>query len=455
MQYNTTVEVVMEFRSKLPVLVAAAALTAVSATSVLAFEHQFTGAFTVYSDNSNFNGSRAGQYYYVPQLFEKKAPDANYIESRARLGYTAKANDDLKFVSMFELDYNYWGNSSYTEERGGGGALGSDTINVETKHLYLDANVGNNTNVKLGMQGFDDAFKGVFVGADMAGLLVSHSYSNASASVGAFRWDDKSDSATKALGRQTRDFLVVDGKYNLTKETRIGAAYYFMKDNSKYDYTYTSQTPADSSLHMIGINAETKAGPVMLNGFIAAQFGEVETAKKDLSAYAASLGASMKVGKGTLRGDLLYATGDDGEDDDKSHAFQSVSYESGYYANEMVILGRDKNAFTLDNAIVYDANNQNRGVVFLATGYDMPLSDKLNCSGNLGFAWTDTNRTGDNGNQFLGTEINAELSYKAVENVTLSARGAYVFLGDFYKDVATNGTPDDPYDFKLLARYAF
>lgn len=443
----------MKVRSKLPVLFAAAALTAVSATSALAFEHQFSGAFTVYTDNSNFNGSRAGQYYYVPQLFEKNAPTANYIESRARLGYTAKANDDLKFVSMFELDYNYWGNSSYTEARGGGGALGSDTVNVETKHLYLDANVAKNTNVKLGMQGFDDAFKGVFVGADMAGLLVSHSYSNASASVGAFRWDDKSDSATKALGRQTRDFIVVDGKYNLSKATRVGAAYYFVKDNTDN---------IDSNVHMIGVNAETAAGPLMLNGFIVAQIGEVDGMndfapgkQKDLTAFAASLGANMKVGKGTLRGDLLYATGDDGKDDNKSHAFQSVSYESGYYANEMVILGRDKNAFTLDNAIVYDTNNQNRGVVFLSAGYDMPLSDKLNCSTNLGFAWTETNRTGDNGNQFLGTEINAELAYKVVENVTLSARGAYVFLGDFYKDVATNGTPDDPYDFKLLARYAF
>jgi len=448
----------MKLRSTAAVLAAAGALTAFGATSALAFEHQFSGAFTVYSDNSNFNGSRAGQYYYVPQLFEKNAPTANYIESRARLGYTAKANDDIKFVSLFELDYNYWGNSSYTEARGGGGALGSDTVNVETKHLYLDANVSKNTNVKLGMQGFDDAFKGVFVGADMAGILVSHSYSNASASVGAFRWNDNSlnnSSAPKALGRQTRDFIVVDGKYNLSKETKIGAAYYFMKDNSKYDYTYGIQTAADSSIHMIGVNAETTAGPLSLNGFIAAQFGEVELAKKDLSAYAASLGASVKVGKGTLRGDLLYATGDDGKDNDKSHAFQSVAYESGYYANEMVILGRDKNAFTLDNAVVYDANNQNRGVVFLSTGYDFPLSDKLNCSANLGFAWTDTNRTGDNGNQFLGTEINAELAYKVVDSITLSARGAYVFLGDFYKNVATNGTPDDPYDFKLLAKYSF
>ena len=444
----------MKFRSTAAVLAAAGALTAVGATTALAFEHQFSGSFVVYSDNSNFNGSRAGNYYYQPEKFEKNAPTANYIESRARLGYTAKANDDLKFVSMFELDYNYWGNSAYDNNRGSGGAIGSDSINIETKWLYLDANVSKNTNVKLGMQGFDDAFKGVFVGADMAGLLVTHSYDKATASVGAFRWNDNSDSSTSALGHKTRDFIIVDGKYNLTKETKIGGAYYFMKDNAEQDDT----------IHMIGINGETVAGPLNLNGFIAAQYGEIGLAKKDLSAYAASLGANMKAGKGTLRGDLLYTTGDRGSDNNDSHAWQSIqnrtvggSNESGYYANEMVILGRDKNAFTIDNAIVYDGNNQDHGVLFLAAGYDLPLSDKLNCSANLGLAWNDTNHPGQdrNSNQFLGTEINAELAYSFAQNLTLSARGAYVFLGDFYKDVATNGTPEDPYDFKLLAKYAF
>jgi len=308
------------------------------------------------------------------------------------------------------------------------------------------------------MQGFDDAFKGTFVGADMAGVLVTHSYDKATATVGAFRWDDSStldftsNPDNSALGRQTRDFLVLDGKYNVSKDTKVGAAYYFMKDN----------TSVDSTVHVIGLNFESVAGPLNLNGFVAGQFGEVEAAQKDLSAFAASLGANMKAGKGTLRCDLLYATGDDGTNSSKSHAWQSVfspkvgSDESGYYANEMVILGRDKNAFTIDNAIVYDANNQNRGVLFLAAGYDMPFSDKLTGSANLGAAMTDTNRAGDkNSNQYLGTEINAEVVYTFAPNVTLSARGAYVLLGDFYQGAALNGTPDNPYDFKLLARYAF
>jgi len=449
----------MKLRRAAAVLTAVSAFTTVGATAALAMEHQFSGAFTVYSDNSNFNGSRTGNFGYNPAPFDKKAPDANYIESRARLGYTAKANDNFKFVSMFELDYNYWGNSSYANSRGSGGAIGSDSINIETKWLYLDANVAKNTNVKLGMQGFDDAFKGTFVGADMAGLLVTHSYDKATASVGAFRWDDtstldfSSNQDNSALGRQTRDFLILDGKYSVSKETRVGAAYYFMKDN----------TVVDSTVHMLGLNFETVAGPLNLNGFVATQLGEVEAAQKDLTAFAASLGANMKAGKGTLRCDLLYATGDDGTDSSESNAWQSVTStktrdtnESGYYANEMVILGRDKNAFTIDNAIVYDANNKNHGVLFLAAGYDLPFSDKLTGSANLGAAMTDTNRAGDrNSNQYLGTEINAELVYTFTPNVTLSARGAYVFLGDFYQDAALNGTPDDPYDFKLLARYAF
>lgn len=446
----------MKLVKGLPVLAAAAALTAVSATSAMAMEHQFGGAFTVYSDISNFNGSRTGNWGYFPEGIDKKAPSANYIESRARIGYTAKANNDLKFVSMFELDYNYWGNSSYTNARGGGGALGADTVNIETKNLYLDANVAKNTNVKLGMQGFDDAFKGVFVGADMAGLLLTHSYDKATASVGVFRWDDKSPIVpgsgdvvpVTALGRQTRDYIVLDGKFDLNKHTKLGAAYYFMKDNAK-----TNGVSKDT-VHMVGVNAEAEVGIVTLDGFVATQFGEVEVTDKKLAAYAASVGAKAKLGKGLLRTDFLYTSGDNGNVLDKrSHAWQSTSFESGYYAHEMVILGRDKNAFTIDNAIVYEANNRNRGVLFAAVGYDLPLSSKLSCSANLGFAWND--KVTDGRNKYLGTEANAELVYKATENVSLSARGAYVVLGDYFRNVATNGTPDDPYDFKLIAKYSF
>lgn len=58
-----------------------------------------------------------------------------FLEQRARLLYSAKASDDLKLVTHFELDYSKFGDESYSVNRGKGGALGGDEINLETKHL--------------------------------------------------------------------------------------------------------------------------------------------------------------------------------------------------------------------------------------------------------------------------------------------------------------------------------
>jgi hypothetical protein len=278
-------------------------------------------------------------------------------------------------------------------------------------------------------------------------------------------------------GRATRDFFVADGKYNLTKETKVGAAYYFLKDKREFDATspdpaavivgydaagnpiydlppVTTEVTEDAKIHMVGVNGETVVGPVNLTGFLVGQFGEV-TEKQDISAFAANVGASMKAGKGTLRAEFLYASGDEGDDPDETNAFYSVPYESGYYNGEMIILGRDKNALTIDNAIVYDTNNLNHGVIFAALGYDLPLSDKMSCSTNLGMAWNAEKQAGED-ERYLGTEINAELNYKVSDNMYLGARAGYVFLGDYYDDFV-NGSdkPDNPYDVKLIAKYSF
>ena len=61
----------------------------------------------------------------------------------------------------------------------------------------------------------------------------------------------------------------------------------------------------------------------------------------------------------------------------------------GFYDNEMIILSRDKNATTIDNAIVYDVNNGNQGVIFGSLGYDYPFSAKFSGSVNAGFAAVD------------------------------------------------------------------
>jgi hypothetical protein len=456
----------MKVRKTVVVAAAIGALTALGASSAMAMEHIFSGSFKMQFDASNFNGSTTPNSDGVYDPFGKpeKAPSADFVDSRARIGYTAKLNNDLKFVSIFELDYSFWGNNSYSEGRNNGGALGADSVQIETKNLYVDYNINERNNVKFGMQGFDDAFKGVFVSSDMAGILLSHTYSNAVASAGVFRWDDTDDGDT--LGQDTRDFFVLDGKYNITKETKVGAAYYYLHDNSSIPNSYGDSL--DAKIHTLGLNGETVLGPVTLDGFVLTQFGDY-TDNVDISAYAANLGARMKAGKGTLRGEFLYSSGDKDPQDDKYKAMYTAygngGYESGYYNDEMVLLTRDKNALTIDNAIVYDTGNQGHGVILLAAGYDLPLSDKLSCSGNLGVAWNAEKQELAPGvkekHDFLGTEINAELNYKINDNFMVGARAAYVFLGNYFDDASTkdgipnSGDPDNPYDVKLIARYSF
>ncbi len=471
---------------KKSVVVAAACAVAVgAAVPAFAFENEFHGMFQTQFDVSNFNGTNnvrdnqgdtGGFGTYDPSTTDKKAPTANFFEQRARLAYIAKASDDLKLVTKFEIDYKYWGNDSYSVKRNGGAALGSDDINLETKNVYLDMNIPTTKiNAKIGMQPFDDAFKGIFASADMAGIFVSHSYTDAAASAGFFRWNDNGFD----LGKETRDFFVLDGKYNVTKDIKVGGAYYLVNsDNADRDqgaYTAPQVNNVENVIvHMLGVNAEAGFGPLTLDGFVVYQFGNDEqTVSKPtsnhISAFAANAGARLKVGKGTARTELLYVSGEGNPGGrSTSNAFYTPSgfglSESGYYSNEMVILGRDKYAMTNDAAIVYDVNNRDQGVIFGALGYDHPFTDKLKASANLGFAAVAKEnlnkpvnvKTGQrNSSNYLGTEINAEVDYKVFESVTLTGRAGYVVLGDYYKDIAANGTPDNPYDVKLIVNYSF
>ena len=197
---------------------------ATSATTACAFENEFHGMFSARYINSNFNRTATTDYgpgdgSYDPAGKNKNNYVANFVEQRARLQYIAKANADLKLVTHFELDYSYWGNSSFGFDattgkggvgRNGGGALGADTVNFETKSVYLDANPVKNLNMKLGMMPNNDSFKGIVFDADMAGLLLSSSYGKFSPSMGVFRFADSGNATDAVLGHKTSDMIMLE-----------------------------------------------------------------------------------------------------------------------------------------------------------------------------------------------------------------------------------------------------
>ena len=437
----------MSMKKSMKFLVAALALAALS-TPAFALEHEVSGRFASFFAVTNYSATGA---------LADSAPTANWFDQRLRLGYNAKANENVKLVTLFELDYSFWGNSSYANGRGQGGAIGADSVNIETKNLYLDWTLPcNNMNAKIGMQGYGDVFSNIIFGSDMAGVLLSHSYTNATASVGFFRWEDSAGSGqggstTASIDRpgvDTQDLFALTGQYNLDSKTKVGAAYYYIQDDAFYDNDPTTAenlVSNEANVHTLGVTAATALGAVNVNGFLLGQFGDYN-ATDDAKGYAAKIAANAAVGTGTLRGDLLYVAGG-------SNQLYVTRDGVGYYDNEMMIISRDKNQTTIDNALVYELNNNGEGVIMAAFGYDQPFSPTLSGSANIGFAMVEDNQGNagtDPDEDYIGTEINFELVKKATDNVTLTGRAGYVVIGDHYA-----GNPDNPYLAQVMVAYAF
>jgi len=434
-------------KKKLLVAAAACALTAATAVPALALENEFHGAFTTFYDLSNYSGSAAGGNGVISD----DSSSENYFVQRFRLNYNAKASDNVKLVSRFEFDFNFWGNSAYgfnpdgtTTNRGGGGAVGADTVNMETKNIYLDLSYPA-IDAKIGMMAHNDAFKGLLFDGDMAGILLGHNYSNAGVSAGFFRLNDSNDG--DAIGKKTNDLFLLEGKYSVNKDVKVGAGYYYIMDKSNTNPVAFR----DAKVHTVGLNAEGKIGPVAVNGLVMKQFGDLN-ATDNAKGWAANVGVKVPVAGGTLRSEFLYVTGGD----KALYVAQGIGGTEGgqFYDSEMTMLGRNKYATTIDNALIYDVNNNNEGVIMGTIGYDYSFSDKLATSANVGFAAIADDAAGRGiargDSDYLGTEVNAETNYSLTPNVTLGARAGYVFLGDYFAN-----DPDNIYDVKLIARYNF
>ena len=457
-------------RLKHAVTVAAACTVAVAtAIPAMALENEFHGAYRMKTFVTNFDDGTFSQY--DPAGADKKAPTNSYVEQRIRLKYSAKLNDDFKLKTDFKID-SRWGSGAYDTKRKLGGEIGSDTVNLETRAAYLDFNLPvGGVNVKLGIQPWTDAYDGIFVDTQMAGVIGSTTINDLALSLGWFRLDD---SATTPFGHNPRDLVVLDGSYTVNKELTVGGSYYMLNDPITSDTKYLAGSPRTlptEIVHTLGVNSAAKFGVATLNAYLLYQFGdltELATGKEhSISAFAGALNARAKLDAGTVKASFLYASGD--KDSGGSKAFRDVQDLDGGtesdYSSDMRMLRKDQFAGASGKSFIATINNRDQGVIFGSAGYDANLSEKVFAGANVGFALVAEENASKpvnlatgvrNSSNYLGTEINAAIGYKLNANVTASLRGAYVVLGDYFKGVAANGeTPNDPYSTSLMLVYSF
>ena len=444
-----------KFQKQMLTIAAAGALTAVTALPAMAFENEFHGLFNfnaIFSNNINSTGGGTATKAYG---------DVNYMEQRVRLQYTAKASDDLKLVTHFEINNRYGAkdrtNDTTVNPVGNGmdtagSDLDTDGVNIQTKHAYLDFNVTKDVNVKLGLQAWKDSFGGILLDADAPGVLAVSKYGKTTVALGYMRYNDLysySDlrtTYTKA-GDDTTDFALVDVSYSLNKDTKVGFAYYGLKDTASGIAGATYNT---LMLHTFGLNGSTKMSGVTLSGFAAMQSGTKEKAANadvDYKGYAYNLQVAAPVLGGNAKAGFLYVSGNSNSTDNGAWANTGLStFNDG---GSMLIVRNSTHTATSTNSWIKGTSVSN--VQYAYAGYAAPITDKLGVVANVGLGWDA--QTNYRGGDFIGTEVNGEVNYKLYPTLTVLAQAGYLALGDNL----TYGlaTQRDPYSVRLGARFSF
>lgn len=487
----------MNLKKTVAIAAAAGALAAISVPA-MALENEFHGSFGFNTTFSNFQNGGSGDVNpagrgvaakgfgtqntitgifapgtsEVPAYGDKRKMN-NYFEQRARLQYIAKASDDLKLVTHFEIDHRF----------GDGNAdLDTDSVNLEVKHVYLDFNLGKSFNTKTGLQAYTDTIKGLFITADVPAIMTTTKLGAYTLGLGFSRFDDDSAGGLNRLGDKNKDLFIMDNKFAFSKDTQAALSYYFLADYAAGTTGYANSAAptvlelgnADAAilLHTFALSGATKVGALNLSGFAAMQAGHQKNAastvaneRRSFHGWAANVAAKMAVGPGTARTALLFTSGDNSTNAGHYKGWVTSSVNA-YNEGGMMIIARNtaNSPGSTDNYIRRNVTN-----IALATmGYDAKLSDKLYLNGNVGFGWVPASQAyagsvlnpNRNGSDFMGTEINLETGYKVYQNLTLRAQAAYMILGGYYDKATLNSagtaaTPEDPYTMRLHATYAF
>ena len=477
----------MNFKKTVAIAAAAGALAAVSVPA-MALENEFHGLFNFNTTFSNFQAGGSGDF--TPVGWQKNRQMNNYIEQRGRIQYIAKASDDLKFVTQFELDTRFGGitDNKYTSSNDSG-KLDADGISLETKHVYLDFNASKEFNAKLGVQPYKDTIKGVFIDADLPAIMTTTKMGAYTLGVGFSRFSENYQNAagtTARLGDGAKDLFILDNTFAINKDTKAALSYYFLADytasttGGAATLLDTHNAAQDIMLSTLALRGETKLGALNLSGFAAMQGGSQKaivgtpaTGSRYFHGYALNAAAKMAVGPGTAKTAFLFTSGNNSRNAGSYKGWVTSSVDS-YNEGGMMILARNTaNSPTSTDAFI---RRNVTNIALLTMGYDAKLTDKLFANGNLGFAWApssvdaplfnptgalvNTNTTGRNGGDFMGTEINLETGYKLYSNLTLKAQAAYMMLGAYYKNTAVTGTgssatPENPYSARLHAQFSF
>jgi hypothetical protein len=359
----------------------------VAVTTASAVESQFGGYWrTRMFVQSDFSGQDDASY--------------NRTDNRTRLYYTAKFNDDFKFVNKFEFNSN-WGDTN-------GGDIGADGSTWKVKNSYADFTLGN-VNAKVGQQGatisrgfiFADDFSGVQITPTFGSVKVPFLY--------AMAVDDDVRGDT------------VGGDVHLASLMPS-----FQLDNFKLTphVTYLNATSdLDASMAWIGLDVDAKFDAFSAWGSFIYSTGDEYDATftgtgNDADGYLVAAGADA----GIFHGQFFYASGEEQGSTGDSDAF-SAAPGSSYYWSEIMGYG------IFDNAASAGSPDDNiTNIMALNVGVTLKPMDKLKLDFDVWYAALAEDNA--NGDDALGVEFDAKVTYALMDDLTAEFVVAYLMADD-------------------------
>jgi hypothetical protein len=468
-------------------LVAAMAAPAMAGTDI-------NGFYRAKGYVSNFN-------QYTTAIYVNPSPADNattnsYVEQRLRMKFST-GEENVKAVLFLEQDMMWGDSSGQSGTRNAGGAIQGDSINIETKNVFLWFRLPNTSAAfTVGLQTVSDPYRGIFFGgADMAGVISTFKFEPLSFRLGGFTpWERNTNQADDSL------LFIAEAKIAPVKDLNVGMNFYFIRDGADAVGTTsvggtsgevgstvaaqflggTQVVPGVTRLYMPGVNFDYNFGVAKVSGFGFAQFGDrvydSGAPKTKFGGYAADLRVDANAGPAKVFLEGLYTSGDKPGTSDKiegvvvAEDFKVLSSSSFTGSMDLQILSGNPESNTArylmttsnNNRVAggYAMNGVRLGATLIAAGASMKLGDKM--TGKVGAGYLRANQlapaalTGTNLNvsKSMGTEVNANVNYSILKGLDFGLYAAYAWLGDAYK-VSGSPEPDNLYDTHVRLNYAF
>ena len=152
--------------------------------------------------------------------------------------------ENVKAVWFGEIDFATWGDTSGVAGRNQGGALGGDSINIESKNVYLWFKIPDTSlDFTVGLQNVTDDYAGVLYGAaDMAGVMMGGKFEPVKFRLGGFKlYENSTDKANDAT------LYTASVKFVLGKDSSLGLNFDFLQDDTGTDPVDTKINPLDNT----------------------------------------------------------------------------------------------------------------------------------------------------------------------------------------------------------------